>query len=574
MVTVALLAAVVVLSVSARSAKNNLEYVSVNTQQFETAITEGDQMQAVKTLKALQKSAATADKSTSGWLWRLASKTPILGKNLSAVHTSTAVLNDIATDGLDPLVSASGVPSLQSFSPTDGRLDLSALLNLATAVSHTRAVTEAGDQRMKAIDTDSLLGSVAGPVRQIKEKVASAAQTVRSAQTALQLLPPMLGSEEPRTYLAIFQNNAEIRSTGGLPGAFALLKVDNGKIKLGKQGTGASFGHLPKPIMPLTDDESQIYTKKMARYFQDTNFTPDFQRTAQLTTAILKQETGTNVDGVISVDPVTLGYILAGTGPVTLGGGRFVHSENAVDVLLNQVYFEITDPTEQDEFFAASASRIFDAVAQGKGNPEVVMSGILRGALEHRVYVWSKHNDEEKILQDVRIGGALTPRVADSPNVGIFLNDGTGAKMQYYLDFDSTVKSAKCLSDGGQELVATVKLRSNAPADSRGLPASVVGPGYGTKPGSMIMNLRFYAPLGGSFASASIDGEELPTSQQSHDGRPVATVAVRLGPLEQRTVRVRMFSGPEKAKKATVAVTPGILKGKHLLVGRSACGGT
>ena len=38
----------------------------------------------------------------------------------------------------------------------------------------------------------------------------------------------MLGGDGPRAYLVGFQNEAELRGTGGLPGAFAILQVDHG----------------------------------------------------------------------------------------------------------------------------------------------------------------------------------------------------------------------------------------------------------------------------------------------------------------------------------------------------------
>ncbi|MDQ3158052.1 MAG: DUF4012 domain-containing protein, partial [Actinomycetota bacterium] len=570
LVIVGLTVAVISLAVTARTVKNNLQYVAVNTDKLQTALASGEHKSVVKNLNELRASTNAAEHASSGPLWTLASKTPFLGKNLAAVHTSAAVLNDIATKGLTPIVDASGAPSLQTFSPIDGRLDLKSLTELSEAMSTTRAVTERGDQRMEEVDTGRLLPSVAGPVAQIKAKVDTAATIARSTQTALDLLPRMLGAKGKRDYLAIFQNNAEVRSTGGLPGAYALLKVDKGKITIGEQGTGAAFGELPAPILPLTRDEKALYSNKMARYFLDTNFTPDFQRTAQLTRAMVKQEKRVEVDGVISVDPVALSYILAGTGPIKLQGGRLVDSQNVVDVLLNQVYFEITDPTKQDDFFADSASRVFDAVAQGKGNPEVVMSGIVRGAMENRVFVWSKDDYEQKVLRDVRVGGVLTPRNSGSPNVGIFLNDATGAKMQYYLNFKSSVRSS-CMPGKRQKLTAKIDLISNAPADAEGLPATIVGPGYGTRPGFMSVNIRVYAPLDGRLVAVYINGRKALFSTHSHDKRPVATIPVQLGPVSHKTVSVTMESGKNQSKRATVAVTPSIQSGKRLHVAASAC---
>ncbi|TFB67457.1 DUF4012 domain-containing protein [Cryobacterium sp. Hz9] len=47
---------------------------------------------------------------------------------------------------------------------------------------------------------------------------------------AVQLLPAMLGADGQRSYLLLFQNNPEVRATGGLPGAFAEISTENVKL--------------------------------------------------------------------------------------------------------------------------------------------------------------------------------------------------------------------------------------------------------------------------------------------------------------------------------------------------------
>ena len=44
------------------------------------------------------------------------------------------------------------------------------------------------------------------------------------------LLPPMLGADGPRTYLLVSLNSAELRSAGGIVGAFAVLHAEDGAV--------------------------------------------------------------------------------------------------------------------------------------------------------------------------------------------------------------------------------------------------------------------------------------------------------------------------------------------------------
>lgn len=81
-----------------------------------------------------------------------------------------------------------------------------------------------------------------------------------------------------------------------------------------------------------------------------------------------------------------------------------------------------------------------------------------------------------------------------SPRLAFYLNDATGAKMQYYLDHQTSVKATKCSEAGVQTYETT--FTSDASADAANLLAAVRGPDFGAEPASMLMNLYLYAPSG------------------------------------------------------------------------------
>lgn len=47
----------------------------------------------------------------------------------------------------------------------------------------------------------------------------------------LQVVPRLVGFEEPETYLFLLQNNHELRPTGGFIGTYGILKLQDGEIK-------------------------------------------------------------------------------------------------------------------------------------------------------------------------------------------------------------------------------------------------------------------------------------------------------------------------------------------------------
>ena len=92
----------------------------------------------------------------------------------------------------------------------------------ATATRLTGIATQ-----VKALPVHGLLPPVHNAVNQLTGQLSSLTGQVDDAALAAKLLPPMLGAAGPRRYLVI-QDNAEVRGTGGLLGAFATLEAANG----------------------------------------------------------------------------------------------------------------------------------------------------------------------------------------------------------------------------------------------------------------------------------------------------------------------------------------------------------
>ena len=180
-------------------------------------------------------------------------------------------------------------------------------------------------------------------------------------------MPTMLGADAPRSYLVMFQNNAEVRAGGGIPGALAVVNAKNGKVSLGRQASLSDIAGFNRQVLPLTQAEEALFGTNLAQYAADVTFTPDFERSAYLMREMWRLRTGQEVDGVISVDPVAMSYLLNATGPVTLANGKQLTADNAVDYLLHDVYMETPDPEKQNAIFADAASKVFAALTTGAG---------------------------------------------------------------------------------------------------------------------------------------------------------------------------------------------------------------
>ena len=312
--------------------------------QLQSQLEAGDVQSAAQTLAVAQGHAATALKNTRGLGWWIGTHVPGAGADVTAVRTVAQVGYDTTHQVLPLVIDAGQAVQPSALSPHDGQIDLAPLRQAQANVSLAADLLSTEVDTMAQIDPSALTPSLSAPVTQLQQKLAEAASYADRASIALKLMPGMLGADGPRTYLLIVENNAELRSSGGIAGLYVQITADNGRFTLGGEGTSRTLGMFPDQILPTTPEEDTIFNWPFARYPQNTTQTPDFPRTAQLAQALWQQRTGTQVDGVISADPVALSYILKGTGPIKAADGTTITADNAVSLLLNQTYIDHPDP--------------------------------------------------------------------------------------------------------------------------------------------------------------------------------------------------------------------------------------
>lgn len=386
----------------------------------------------------------------------------------------------------------------------------------------------------------------------------------------------MLGADEQHTYLLMIQNNAEARASGGIPGALAVLTLDKGKLSLGPQSSAGDVGVI-SPVISVDPQQQQIYSSRLGKYLQDVNLTPDFPTAATIAQAMWEKKTGQRVDGVISIDPIVLSYILQSTGPVSVNGPELaavkasglptvLTGENVVPTLLSDVYAKIKQPKLQDAYFAGVAKEVFSALSSGKGEAKGLISGITRGTEEGRVLIWSAKSSEQSVISKYALSGSISGPSVSPAQFGVYFNDGTGAKMDYYVK--RTVKLIKeCPADGYEQTTVRVTSTNTAPSDAAtSLPAYVTGAGaFGVAPGTVQTNVVAYGPAQANVESATIDGQKTPFAPYIHANRPVGVVAQQLAPGESKTVEFT-FGKIVQHTEPNVVVTPTVQPVKDVIL--------
>jgi len=173
-------------------------------------------------------------------------------------------------------------------------------------------------------------------------------EKVHNLRIVASRLDDLMGINLPKKYLVLFQNNMELRPTGGFIGSFALVTLNSGKItditvSDVYSADGQLKGHVepPKAIKEILGEGGW--------YLRDANWDPNFPSSASKIEWFLDKEIGEKVDGVIAIDLYFIKDMLKVTGPIKLPDyNNLISSENV---------YEITQSEVEDDFFAGSRKK-------------------------------------------------------------------------------------------------------------------------------------------------------------------------------------------------------------------------
>lgn len=178
-------------------------------------------------------------------------------------------------------------------------------------------------------------------VRTLTEQASS---FVKEAKPLVKVLPSLLGEDEQKKYLVLFQNDKELRATGGFITAYAILTIDKGVIKVERSediyeldNTISGKPKAPEPILKYLPGVS-VWN------LRDTNLSPDFITSMDdFQTLYDKATRGVDVDGIIAIDTnVLVSTIKILDDSVTAGGITFT-TQNDPRCDCPQVIYELED---------------------------------------------------------------------------------------------------------------------------------------------------------------------------------------------------------------------------------------
>ena len=507
----------------------------------------------------LQVSTASAVSATTDPFYRFAGLLPVVGANLRAVGTIAGTVDDVARTTAPELLDAATTVTPAAMVPVGGRIPLDPLISAGAGLQRADDQVAAAQSRIGGVNRSRLIGPIGQAVDTLADKLGTLRSTTASAARIARLGPPMLGATAPRKYLVVFQNLAEPRATGGIFGSYAVLEADRGKLSV--SGQGASSRRItpfdpPLPLPPLISPA--LYGTLPGVYPTDVNLVPDYPTAAALFARMYQLREGTAVDGVLAIDPVALGYLLAGSKPIDIGRGQQLTATSISRVLLStayQLFPTAGDAPERDSFVSDATTKAFAAVTGAPNDPAAELKGLTRAADERRLLLFSTRPAEQTDLAQTDLSGALGDD-SDAPTVGVFRDDATGGKLGYY-----ATGSAKLTGDSCQNPAGAMDLRvtMGSTAPTGGLSPYVLGL---AKAGPYVLrtNVLLVGPVGGRLTDIQLAGSAVPVAGGEQNGRPVAMVTVDLPPGAGKDITAKVGVRADSTATATprLLLTPGV----------------
>jgi hypothetical protein len=160
--------------------------------------------------------------------------------------------------------------------------------------------------------------------------------------------PTLLGFEERKQYLVLFQNNFELRSSGGFIGSYGVLTIEQGRvISFVVQDVYETDGQLTDHFEPPF--ALRRYLGVTHWNMRDSNYAIDFPKAASDVALFFKRTTGDEVDGVLAIDTMFLSNLLEITGPVTLPDYK--------ETITQENFFLTTQKHVEEKFFPGSTQK-------------------------------------------------------------------------------------------------------------------------------------------------------------------------------------------------------------------------
>lgn len=251
----------------------------------------------------------------------------------------------------------------------------------------------------------------------------AAVVAVTDVKPLLEVIPSVAGIDSEKKYLVLFQNDAELRPTGGFLTAYGTLRVEKGRTYQEKNDDiyqlDNKFNSRLKPPAPIEKYLDNVFYW----HLRDMNLSPDYK--VSMDTFLehylgLPDEPET-IDGVIAVDTQVLSDLVSVLGPLEVPGFGEFSSEIDPRCDCPQVIYELEDFATRPVAYVRTDRKAFltpmmqALIIKAYGSPRQVWPQLFQVVIENvrqkHVLFYMMDQEAQAAAEQVGIAGRISQDV-------------------------------------------------------------------------------------------------------------------------------------------------------------------
>ncbi|MCL5020032.1 MAG: DUF4012 domain-containing protein [Patescibacteria group bacterium] len=455
----------------------------------------------------------------------------------------------IVVDSVKPYADLLGLKGQGSFTGGSAEQRIqTAILTMGKVTPRIDDVAKYALEAKKEIDEvnpnhyPSFLGGnkIKNQLTQLKSITDQSVDFIDQARPLIKILPGLLGESKDKKYLVLFQNDKELRSTGGFITAYATFRVEKGVFHV--EGSDDIYNldnsvpKKPKAPRPILE-----YLPKVSTFnLRDSNISPDYVYSVNTFQDLFKQGGGKlDVDGVIALDThVLVRTIKVLDDEVDAGGIKFTSKIDKRCDCPQVIYVLENEITRPVGYVKAARKDLLGTLLYAimekslKSSPKLYWGPLFQEMAnsvgEKHVLIYLTDKEAQKGVEALNAAG----RIRDFDGDYLHINDTNfaGAKSNMYVK-ENVEENYQIGSDGSITKTITINYKNPYPPSDCNL-----------ERGGLCLNadlrnwLRVYVPKGSELVDSK--GSEVKVISYEELGKTVFEAFFRVRPQGAATFTI------------------------------------
>lgn len=511
---------------------------------------------AKEELKKMKDSIVKLDKIGDKISW--VGSVPIVGnyqkdfKHITTAGIAGVQAGQLAIEAIEPHADLLGLKGGSKFveKSTEERLQtaLTTLDKLTPKLGDIAEKLEIATKEIRAIDPNKYPKEfqgkqIRGKIVNLQDQLDKTAGLFIESRPFLEAFPDLVGANETKTYLVLFQNDKELRSTGGFLTAYAYFRMHKGKIEVIKSDDIYNLDNARSKKVAAPDEILKYHKGVYYLNLRDSNLSPDFKVSMEQFEELYKDVGGKlDIDGILAVDTHVLVEAMKILGPIPAYGTTFTTEPDKRCGGCPQVVYALEEYADQRVGYVRENRKdiigvlLFSimqkslGVSPGQYWGQLFQMGLNQIKQKH-ILAYLHDKDAQKGAEALNFAG----RIKEFKDDYLHINDTNfaGAKSNMYTNH-KVEQDIQIASDGTVTKNLTITYKNTEPAS----------PGCNLERGGICLNgllrnwLRIYVPEGSKLLEfkGSKKGFEPVTKKEL--GKTVFEGFVEVNPEGQAVVKV------------------------------------